>query len=284
MKECNKLKDFKNLKFYSQDEQQILEAVSIFKKLGYRVVDGHFNINSAKENGGVCAWDDREITSGWLADDDFEQVTLEDLKEMVGEDKEVLWLNKETLEECYLDKISVFPYHSSWVKVPEGATFATGDKDNFLFRKDGWYYEDGEWVETNVLLKHFPEYEHIKLFWVKGDIKARILSNNFTVTWEKVFGEKFVDSVSKAVRQNKETTMKKDGVFTLERLLGCEVKINCSGVTGYVTDITNNGYFLHICCGSNFDVVSKHHLTFFTEDGDELTFDEYVNIYYGDSL
>ena len=75
----NELNKFKNLKFYSKDGQQILEAVSIFKKLGYRVVDGHFNINSAKENGGVCAWDDREITSGWLADDDFEQVTLEDL-------------------------------------------------------------------------------------------------------------------------------------------------------------------------------------------------------------
>ena len=276
------MKEFKNLKFYSQDEQQILEAVNIFKKLGYRVVDGNFNINSAKENGGVCVWDDREITSGWLDDDDFEQVTLEDLKNMVGEDEKVLWLNKETLEERWLHLYYCFINPNLWVKVPDGATFATGDKDFFLFRKDGWYYEDGEWVETNVLLKHFPEYEHIKLFWVKSDIKDSVLSSNFTVAWEQVFGEKFADSVSKAVKQNKENLMKKDN-FTLERLLGCEVKIKYSGIEGYVTDITNNGYFLHICCGSNFDVVSKHHLTFFTEDGDELTFDEYVQVYYGGS-
>ena len=205
------MKEFKQLKFYSQDEQKILEAVSIFKKLGYRVVDGHFNINEAKEHGGVCVWDDREITSGWLADDDFEQVTLEELKEMVGE-----------TDRC----------------------------------------------NNN-------------------------LSNNFTVTWEQVFGEKFIDSVikamkqntdivSKTVKQNKENNMKND-TFTLERLLGCEVKIKYSGVIGYVADIIDNGYAFYICYGDTFDVVSKHTLTFFTEDGDELTFDEYVEMYYGDN-
>lgn len=158
-----------------------------------------------------------------------------------------LWLNKNTLEEKYLESGSVIK-GIDWVNVPDGATFATGDKDNFVFRKDGWYYDNQkvEWVETNVLLKHFPEYDHIKPLWVKSDIK--------------------------------------DNVFTLERLLGCEVKIKYSGVTGYVTDITNNRYFLHICCGSSFDVVSKNNLTFFTEDGDELKFDEYVELYYGDSL
>ena len=120
------------------------------------------------------------------------------------------------------------------------------------------------------------------------------LSNNFTVTWEQVFGEKLVDSVSKAmkqntdivsktVKQNKTNTVKND-TFKLERLLGCEVKINYSGVTGYVTDITSNGHFLRIYCGSSFDFVIKHDLTLFTEDGDELTFDEYVEMYYGDSL
>ena len=113
--------------------------------------------------------------------------------------------------------------------------------------------------------------------------KDSALSNNFTVTWEKVFGEKFVDSVSKAVNQNKDNNMKND-TFTLERLLGCEVRINYSGVTGYVTDITSNGHFLRIYCGSSFDFVIKHDLTFFTENGDELTFDEYVEMYYGDSL
>lgn len=163
---------------------------------------------------------------------------------MVGENKSVLWLNKETLKERWLHPYFCFIDPSLWIEVPEGVTFATGDKDNFVFRKDGWYYENGVWVETNVLLKHFPEYEYIKLFWVKSDVKYN--------------------------------------VFTLERLLGCEVKIKYSGVTGYVTDVIDNGYAFHICCGSSFDVVSKYYLTFFTEDGDELTFDEYVSMYYGE--
>lgn len=154
-----------------------------------------------------------------------------------------LWLNIETLEERVITDGNRY-YGGIWFEVPEGATFATIDKDDFVFRKDGWYYENGEWVETNVLLKHFPEYKYLKLFWVRSDVK--------------------------------------ESVFTLERLLGCEVKINYSGVTGYVTDIVDDGVFLYICCGSNFDVVSKYYLTFFTEDGDELTFDEYVAMYYGE--
>jgi len=154
------MKGFKQLKFYSRDRQQILEALDLFEQLGYSVVDEGFNSEEAEEGEGLCAWDDGEITEGWLDDVNFEQVTLEDLKEMVGE----------------------------------------GSKDN---------------------------------------------------------------------------------IFTLDRLLGCEVKINYSGVTGYVTDIFDDGVFLHICCGDNFDVVSRYNLTFFTEDGDELKFDEYVERYYG---
>lgn len=239
------MKEFKNLKFQSVIPQDILQAVGLLDKLGYEVVRNDFSADDAAKHNGVCAWDDGEITEGWLDEDNFEQVTLEWLKEMVCTTKNsqlVLWLNKNTLEEKYLEVGSVIK-GIDWVKVPDGATFATGDKDNFVFRKDGWYYEDGVWVETNVLLKHFPEYKYIKLFWVKSDVK--------------------------------------ENIFTLERLLGCEVRINYSGVTGYVTDITNNGYFLHICCGSSFDVVSKNNLIFFTEDGDELTFDEYVKLYYG---
>lgn len=160
MKGFNKLNEFKKLKFYSRDRQQILEALDLFEQLGYSLVDEGFNSEEAEDEEGLCVWDDGEITEGWLDNDTFEQVTIEDLKKMVG-----------------------------------------GVKNN---------------------------------------------------------------------------------IFTLERLLGCEVKIKYSGVTGYVTDIANNGYFLHICCGSSFDVVGKYHLTFFTEDGDKLTFNEYVKMYYGD--
>lgn len=200
--------------------------------------------------------------------------------------KEVLWLNKETLEERLMHPYYCFINPDLWVKVPEGATFATGDKDNFLFRKDGWYYDDqkGEWVETNVLLKHFPEYKYIKMFWVKSDIKARILSNNFTVTWEQVFGEKFVDSVSKAVKQNKSNAMKKDGVFTLERLLGCEVLFdNESYYVNYTYCASGVGHLILETDTRRAYISDFNLLTFFTEEGDELTFDEYVNKYYGGS-
>lgn len=159
--------------------------------------------------------------------------------------KVVLWLNKNTLEEKCLKAGNTIK-GIDWVKAPDGATFATGDKDNFVFRKDWWYYDEqnDEWGTGDLNLQNLHKYKFVKLFWVRSDVK--------------------------------------DNIFTIERLLGCEVKINYSGITGYVTDIIDNGCFLHICCGNSFDVVSKYYLTFFTEDGDELTFDEYVNKYYGE--
>lgn len=242
-KKIKSLKGFKSLSFYSRDEQEILEALRLLSELDYRTVDGCFNTADAVSHNGLCAWSDGEITEGWLVSNaGFTQVTLAELKEMVGEGKEVLWLNIETLEEMVINDGKKF-YSDVWVKVPEGATFATGDKDDYVFRKDGWYYEQGEWVKGNVTIKNLHTHEFVKLFWVKGGVKG--------------------------------------DMFTLERLLGCEVKINYSGVTGYVTDIIDNGLCLHICCGGSFDVVSKYYLTFFTEDGDKLTFDEYVKMYYG---
>lgn len=157
---------------------------------------------------------------------------------------EVLWLNKETLEERWVHPYFCFINPDIWVKIPEGATFATGDKDNFVFRKDGWYYENGVWVETNVLLKHFPEYKYIKLFWVKSDVK--------------------------------------DNIFTLERLLGCEVAYK--GVNYWVTSIYNISKGKHLILYNGTHLIYMPDLkllTFFTEDGDELTFDEYLKMYYG---
>ena len=127
-----------------------------------------------------------------------------------------------------------------------------------------------------------------------SEVKDSVLSNNFTVTWEKVFGEKFVDSVSKAmkqntdivsktVKQNKENTMKND-TFTLERLLGCEVKFTDPfglTVTGNISKVRSS-CLVHVTCDLFKGVVGVKNLTFFTEDGDELTFDEYVNMYYGE--
>lgn len=160
---------------------------------------------------------------------------------------EILCLNKNTLEEKYFESGSVIR-GIDWVQVPEGATFATGDKGNLVFRKDGWYYDNqkDEWIETNVLLKHFPEYKHIKLFWVKSDTKKNS--------------------------------------FTLERLLGCEVAFENDFVLskGYVSSV-DNGFYVTIGIGVIVNVKEMSPLTFFTEDGDELTFDEYVNMYYGDN-
>ena len=198
MKEFNKVNEFKNLKFRSVSYNKIECAVQLLKKLGYGEIHNDFSVHDAAKHNGICAWDDGEITEGWLQDESFKSVTLEDLKEMVGE---------------------------------------TNRCDNTL-------------------------------------------SNNFTVAWEQVFGEKFIDSVSKAVKQNKDNTMKSD-TFTLERLLGCEVLfgdtlyhvnyIYYAGAVGHLvleTD-TRRAYV------SDFNL-----LTFFTEDGDELTFDEYVQLYY----
>lgn len=153
---------------------------------------------------------------------------------------EVLWLNKNTLEEKYL-KVRVVLKGVDWVIVPDGATFATGDKGSFAFRKDGWYYDEqsGGWIETNVLLKHFPEYKYIKLFWVRSDIK--------------------------------------DSIFTLERLIGCEVLFENRKL--FIEDIVND-YIVEVGNKNYQDCARVSDLTFFTEDGDKLTFNGYVKRYY----
>ena len=168
----------------------------------------------------------------------------------------VLWLNKDTLEERWLHKFYGLKDTTLWVKVPDGATFATGDKYNFVFRKDGWYYDEQkyEWVETNVLLKHFPEYKYIKLFWVKSEGNKLGIKNP-------------CDKIA----------------ITLDRLLGCEVLFDDeSFFVKYVYYTHQIGHLVlenkdRRAYVSTFDL-----LTFFTEDGDELTFDEYVAMYYGD--
>lgn len=207
MKEFNELNKFKNLKFKSVTPQDILQAVGLLDKLGYEVVRNDFSVYDAASHNGVCAWDDGEITEGWLDDDNFKQVTLEDLKEMVGE-------------------------------------------------------MVGETNKCNTTL-----------------------SNNFSVAWEQVFGEAFIDSVIKAVKQNKDNTINNDK-FTLERLLGCEVEFSDPfGITvnGYVSKVRNSG-LVHVTCDSFYGVEGAKNLTFFTEDGDELTFDEYVVMHYGGSV
>ena len=51
-------------------------------------------------------------------------------------------------------------------------------------------------------------------------------------------------------------------------------------VNGYISKVRNSG-LVHVTCDLFKGVVGAKSLTFFTEDGDELTFDEYVNMYYG---
>lgn len=242
---------FKNLKFKSTNECEISEALSLLNKLGYSQHE-YFNIEDAVYHCGLCAWDDGDVTEGYLSDEDFKEVTVSELKEMVcrvENENMVLWLNKETLEECWLHPFFCFIDMSLWVKVPDGATFATGDKDNFVFRKNGWYYDNqkGWWVATYAYLGETYKHPLLKLFWVKG---------------------KQLD--------------KSTDTFTLERLLGCEVVVRgCAGDSkGYITKIINMFPTLQIDCGDYFELTNVKYLTLFTEDGDELTFDEYVNMYY----
>ena len=186
------MKEFKNLKFQSVIPQDILQAVSLLEEIGYEV-GWDFSADDAARHNGLCAWDDGEITEGWLDDYSFEQVTLDDLKDMSG-----------MVERC----------------------------------------------------------------------------ESFMVSWEKVFGENFVDSVSKAVKQYKTNIVKKDN-FTLELLIGCEVLFH--GNVYWVNDIYCINQDCHLFLENDYRRAYASHfnlLTFFTEDGDELTFDEYVQLYY----
>lgn len=172
MKEFNKVNELKNLKFKSVIPQDILQAVGLLDKLGYEVVRNDFSVYDAASHNGICAWDDGEITEGWLDDDNFEQVTLEELREMVGE--------------------------------------MVG--------------------ETNKC-------------------------NN---------------------------TLSDNNRFTVGRLLGCEVLFD--DTLYYVHYIYHAGIVGHLVLEADTRrayVSDFNLLTFFTEDGDELTFDEYVNMYYG---
>ena len=153
---------FTKLCFKSKDEHEIIIAVKFLEKLGYSY-DQYFSTDYAAIHGGLCAWDDGELTEGWLdIHDGFNQVTLEDLKEMV--------------DEC--DKYSV---------------------------------------------------------------------------------------------------------FTLERLLGCEVLFEnrYQSSKGYISSV-DDGCSVTLDCGVITTLPNMYRLTFFTEEGDELTFDEYVKMYYGE--
>ena len=120
------MNNFKQYKFNSDKPYEIILAVEVFKKLGYTVQDRNLDILQAIEYSGICTWDDGEITEGYLEYNTHEDITLEELKEIV----------------CEASSLSVMTERC----------------------------------------------------------------NSFTVSWEQVFGEKFVDSVSKAVKLNRENT------------------------------------------------------------------------------
>ena len=252
-KKIKSLKGFKNLSFYSQDSNQILEALRLLHKLDYSTIDGCFNIEDAVTHNGLCAWSDGDISEGWLIGNaGLRQVTLKELKEMVGEGKEVLWLNIETLEERVINDGKKF-YSDVWVKVPDGATFATGDKDNFVFRKDGWYYNNqkGWWVKGSITIKDVCKHKLATMFWV-GEISKE---------------------------ENKPAN--KGEVFTLERLIGCEVLFdNESYYVIYVYYTHQIGHLVLENDSRRAYISDFNYLTFFTEYGGVLTFDEYVQLYY----
>ena len=57
------MKEFKKLKFQSVIQQDILQAVGLFDKLGYEL-QCDFSADDAAKHNGVCAWGDGEITEG----------------------------------------------------------------------------------------------------------------------------------------------------------------------------------------------------------------------------
>ena len=139
------MNNFKQYKFNSHISSEILEAAELFGKLGYTVQNDNLDILQALQYEGICTWDDTYITEGYLfLSDEHEDITLEELKEMV----------------CEASSLSVMTEQC----------------------------------------------------------------NSFTVSWEQVFGEKFVDSVSKAVKLDRENT----GAlcYQYKRLLGVQFNKN----------------------------------------------------------
>lgn len=62
-------------------------------------------------------------------------------------------IKKDQSEKEYLDENFNLVYGDGFYIIPDGSTFASGDDfGNMVFRKDGFYFEKGEWKKTETTL------------------------------------------------------------------------------------------------------------------------------------
>lgn len=152
------MSDFKKYKFNSTDEYEILQAVELFKELGYSQYIDVFDIALAVEFNGVCTWGDGKITEGYLVSNTHEDVTLEELKvimcEAIYPSFEVSSLNGEESENKAYD-IFVKILNKDWKKLdsyPVETYFSSQYKHliGVQFNKNIYSFRDNHYVHNII--------------------------------------------------------------------------------------------------------------------------------------
>lgn len=88
----------------------------------------------------INVYKDKTLTSGHPDPDRVERfITLQELRTLAKKE--------------YLDENFNLVYGDGFYVIPDGSTFASGDDfGNIVFRKDGFYFEKGEWKRTATTL------------------------------------------------------------------------------------------------------------------------------------
>jgi len=132
----------KQYKFKSKGLTEVIQAVELFKKLGYTAYHNMFNIIEAVGHGGLCTWSYGKITSGYLKDSDqHEDITLEQLKKLV----------------CNKEKDDYYPVILSDVEIKWEDVFMNKKIDNTIyiligvqFTKTIYPFKDNHYVHNII--------------------------------------------------------------------------------------------------------------------------------------